>query len=167
MIEPIPEHSVQAPCGLLNENIRGFDFRIRDSAIDAGETLAEINRALVLRPFQAFDLEQVLAIFERDFERIRQALLDALADRKPIDHHLDRVALILVQGRLLAEFVELAVDLYAHKARALHLGQLLAILALAIADDRREHVNPRALGPSMIRSTICCTLCCVISRPQL
>ncbi len=23
MIDPIPEHSAQAPCGLLNENIRG------------------------------------------------------------------------------------------------------------------------------------------------
>ena len=70
------------------------------------------------------------------------------ANREPIDHHLDSVALILVQHRLLAQFVEFAVDLHAHEARALHLGQLLAILALAIADDRREHVNPRAVGPS-------------------
>ena len=124
------------------------DFRIRNSAIDAGEALAEINLALVLRPVQALDLEQVLPVFERDFERIRQPLLDSLANREPIDHHLDRVALILVERRLLAEFVELAVDLHAHETRALHVGQLLAILALAIADDRREHVNPRAFGPS-------------------
>ena len=125
-----------------------LDLRIRNPAIDAREALAEINFALVFGTVQALDLEQVLPVFEGDFERIRQALLDSFANREPIDHHLDGVALILVQHRLLAEFVKFAVDLHAHEARAPHLGQLLAILALAIADDRREHVNPRALGPS-------------------
>ena len=123
------------------------DFRIRNSAIDAGKALAEINFAVVLRPVQALDLEQVLPIFEGDLERVRQALLDSLTNREPIDHHLDSVALILVEHRLLAELVELAVDLHAHETRALHVGQLLAVLALAIANDRRQHVKPRAVGP--------------------
>src|SRR5208283_4780575 len=123
------------------------DFRIRNSAIDTGEALAEINFAVVLRPVQALDLEQVLPVFEGDLERVRQALLDSLANREPIDHHLDRVALILVEQRLLAELVKLAVDLHAHEARALHVGQLLAVFALAIANDRRQHVKPRAVGP--------------------
>src|SRR5260370_234101 len=33
------------------------------------------------------------------------------------------------------------------QAGAPQVAQLLAILALAVAHDRREHVNPRALGP--------------------
>src|SRR4029077_10911203 len=57
-------------------------------------------------------------------------------------------ALIFVERGLLAKFVEFAVDLHAHETGALHLGQFLAILALAIADNRREHMNPRTIRPS-------------------
>ncbi len=56
------------------------------------------------------------------------------------------MALILVERRLFAELINLAVDFRAHETRAPHVRQLLAILALAIAHDRREDVNPRALG---------------------
>ena len=121
------------------------DFRIRNSAIDAREALAEID-SLLFRAVQPLDFEQVLSVLERDFERIGQPLLDAAANREPVHHHLDGVALILVERRLFAELVKLAVDFRAHESRAAHIRQLLAILALAIAHDRREDVNPRALG---------------------
>ncbi len=48
-------------------------------------------------------------------------------------------------GRL-GDLVELAVDLDALEALLLQLGEFLAVLALAPARDRRQQIEPRALG---------------------
>ena len=48
-------------------------------------------------------------------------------------------------GRL-GDLVEGAVDLDALEAVLHQLGELLAVLALAAADDRREQIEPRPLG---------------------
>ncbi len=129
------------------EHARG-DLGIGDSAFDACKALAEINLAFVLRAVEALDFEQVLAVFEGDLERVCEPFLNSFSNRESIDHHFDCVALIFVERGLLAKFVELAVDFHAHETGALHLGQFLAVLTLAIADDWREHVDPRAIRPS-------------------
>ena len=122
------------------------DLGIRDAALHAGEALAEIDLARVLA-VEPFNLEQVVAVLEGNFQRVAQALLDSAADREAVDDHLDGVAEILIERDFFAQFAHRAVDLDPHEAGAPQIAQLLAILALAVAHDRREHVNPRALGP--------------------
>ena len=68
------------------------------------------------------------------------------ADDDAVDHHLDVVLELLVEGRGLGDLVEGAVDLDALEALLLQLGELLAVLALAAAHDRRQQVEARALG---------------------
>src|SRR5262249_22790741 len=108
--------------------------------------LAEIHFAGFLA-VEPFDLEQVAAVFERDLQRIAQALFDAAANREAVDDDVDGVAQVLVERDFLAQLAQVAVDFDAHEPGPPQIAQLLAILALAIAHDRREHVNPRAFGP--------------------
>src|SRR5262249_32105375 len=119
---------------------------VRDAAFDAGEALAEVDLARILA-VEALDLEQVVAIFEGHFEGIAQALFDAGADRQSIDDYLDRVALIFVERDVVAQFPHRAIDFDPHEAGPAHVAQFLAVLALAIAHDGREHVKPRVLRP--------------------
>ena len=96
----------------------------------------------------ALDLEQVLPVLEGNFERIGQALFDTAVDRQAVHHHFDRMAMGLVKLEILGQFAHLAVDLDPHEPGAAQLAQLLAVLALAVAHDRREHVQARPLGPT-------------------
>ncbi len=124
----------------------GGNFGIRDAALHAGEALAEIDLAGLLA-VEPLDLEQVVAILERNLQRVAQALLDPVADREAVDDHVDGVAKILVERNFLAQFAHRAVDLDSYEAGAAQIAQLLAILALAVAHDWREHVDSRAFGP--------------------
>ena len=68
------------------------------------------------------------------------------AHHDAVDHHVDVVGELLVERRHLGDLVELAVDLDALVALLEELGELLAVLALAAAHDRRQQIEPRALG---------------------
>ena len=83
---------------------------------------------------------------ERGLEGIGQPGGDAVADDDAVDDHLDVVLELLVERRGLGDLVERAVDLDALEAALHQLGQLLAVLALAAAHDRRQQIEPRALG---------------------
>src|SRR5581483_9108712 len=124
------------------------DFRIRDAAGDAGEALTEVNLfAAAVVALQPFDLEEVAAVLEGNFERIGEPLFDPCADSQAIDHHVNRMPLILVQRDLVAQLQHLAVDLDADEAGAPQVGKLLAIFAFAIAHNRRQHLHPRTFRP--------------------
>ena len=71
--------------------------------------------------------------------------MERLLDREPVDHHLDGVLLLLVERRRVVERVDLAVDPGPGEALGLQLPEQLDVLALAAADDRREHLEPGAL----------------------
>jgi len=98
---------------------------------------------------------------------IGEPLFDPRANRQPVDHHFDGMPLVLVEVDLVAEFGQPPVDLGADETRAPHIAQLFFVFALAVAHDRASTWMRVASGHDMIRSTICWTLCCVISRPQL
>ena len=78
-------------------------------------------------------------------ESVMRCLLDGL-DREPVDDRLDGVLLLLLQLRRLGERVDDAVDPDAGEALGLQVGEQVDVLALALADDRREHLEPGALG---------------------
>ena len=82
---------------------------------------------------------------ERGLDRVGQAALGRLLDREAVDHDLDRVLELLVERRRLVERVRLAVDAGAAEALLLELAEQLDVLALAAADDRREHLEAAAL----------------------
>ena len=83
---------------------------------------------------------------QRGLEGVGEAGGDVGPHHDAVDHHLDVVLELLVEGRRLGDLVELAVDLHPLEAALHQLGQLLAVLALAAADDRGEQVEARALG---------------------
>ena len=63
---------------------------------------------------------------------------------KAIDHDVDVVGELLVERLDVADFVEGAVDLDPLVALLQQLGEFLAVLALAAAHQRRQHVDARA-----------------------
>ena len=64
---------------------------------------------------------------------------------QPVDHDGDVVLELLVEDDLLLEQPQLAVDLDAREALVAQLLELLAVLALAAADDRGEDHEARAV----------------------
>ncbi len=68
------------------------------------------------------------------------------ADDDAVDHHLDVVLVLLVERRRVLDRIMDAVDADPLEAGLLPLGELLPVLALAAADDRREQVMAAALG---------------------
>ena len=71
--------------------------------------------------------------------------LHALARDEAVDDDLDVVLELLLERGRLGELHDLAVDPGAREALALQLLEQVGVLALAAADDRREHLVPRAL----------------------
>ncbi len=79
-------------------------------------------------------------------QRVRQPLFHVGLGDDAVDHHVDVVLELLVENGGVLDGVEFPVDLQALEARALPLGDLLAILALATAHHRRQQIEPCALG---------------------
>ena len=78
---------------------------------------------------------------EGGLDRVGEPALGGLLDREAVDHDLDRVLQLLVEGRRLVEAVGLAVDARAAEALLLQLAEQLDVLALATADHRCEHLE--------------------------
>jgi hypothetical protein len=77
------------------------------------------------------------------------------------------VLLLLVELRRVVERVGLAVDPGPGEALRLELAEQLDVLALAAADHRRQHLEPRPSSRLRTRSTICCGVCRSIGAPQV
>ena len=79
-------------------------------------------------------------------QRVGQPLLHVGLGDDAVDHDVDVVLQLLVEGGGVLDRIELAVDLQTLKAGALPVGDLLAILALAAAHDRGQQIEPGPLG---------------------
>ena len=93
-----------------------------------------------------FDHSQPLGELQRGLKAFGEALADVRADHDAVDDHVDVVREFLVERRRLGELIEGAVDLDALKALLEPFGELLPVLALAAAHDRRQQIEPRAFG---------------------
>ena len=71
-------------------------------------------------------------------QAVGQAALDAVAHDDAVDHHLDVVLQLLVEGGDGVDLVERAVHLHPLEAALLVVLQLLAVLALAAAHHGRQ-----------------------------
>ncbi len=83
---------------------------------------------------------------QRRLKTVGQPRGDVLADDDAVDHHVDIVLVLLVEFWRVRDLVKGAIDLDALKTLLLQLGQLLAELALAAAQHRRQQVGAGSLG---------------------
>ena len=140
---PSPSQAGQAPNGLLNENSRGSI-----SAMVKPETgQANFSEKVSRSPVSAFSAKAMPSASPSAVSmRIRQPVAQALAHHDAVDHHVDVVLELLVERGYRVDLVQGAVDLDPLEAALLQLGELLAVLALAAAHDRRQQVEPGAFG---------------------
>ena len=78
-------------------------------------------------------------------EAVRQPRLQPLTHHDAVHHHIDVVTELLVQNRRFFQFVELAVHLHPLKALLAQIKKLFLVLALPIANDRRQQIGARPL----------------------
>ncbi len=90
---------------------------------------------------QGVDDDDLVGQLEGHADRVHQPLLEARLHDQAIDQHLDGVVAAAVEGDVLVEGAQLAVDAGPHEALLAQRRQLLLELALAAADDRRQHVD--------------------------
>ena len=99
-------------------------------------------------PIREVNKRHPLGQLQRLLETIRQPCLDASLHRDAVHHHLDVVLVFLVENGRVLDGIKLAIHPQPRIARALPLGDFLAIFALAPAYHRRQQIGPRPLGQS-------------------
>src|SRR5262249_23713247 len=82
------------------------------------------------------DRDQALRELRRGLDRLPEARAQVRLEHEPVDDHLDRVLVLLVQDDLVFEQLLLAVDLHARETLAPQLLEDVLVLALAVAHDR-------------------------------
>ncbi len=87
---------------------------------------------------QALHRGHAVAQLQRGLEALGQALLDVLARAEAVDHRLDGVLLAQCQRRHRVDLMQLAVHAHTDEALRTQLVEHLRMLALAVADDRRQ-----------------------------
>ncbi len=101
---------------------------------------------VVLGEIDEIDQQQTVSQAQRRLDRIGQPLLGAGPGGQPVDHHLDRVLLLLVDlDLLISQPVDPAIDPHAGKTLGLQVEKELGVLALAPAHHRCEHLEAGAL----------------------
>ena len=116
-------------------------LRHAQPAVDTREAPREQPVSLVER----VDDDDVVGEVEGGVDRLGEPPFDTAADDQAIHDDLDRVVAPPIELDVLVERAELAVDPRLGEAAAAQRGELFLELALAPADDRREHVDPRVL----------------------
>ena len=119
--------------------------------VGAGELLGEPPGALRVVVGQVDEVgdDEAVGQVERRLDGLGEPLLHRLLDLETVDDDVDGVLLLLGQlGRLVGEVVRLAVDEGTAEALRLQLAEQLAVLPLAPADDRRQHLEAGVGGPA-------------------
>ena len=113
-----------------------------DAVLRAGESLRE--RQLVSPDH--VDRDQAVGERERGLDRVGDPVPEIRLHDQPVDDDLDRMLELLVELDLLLQQALVTVDLHAGEALVAQPLQELAILALAVADDRCVDGELRSLG---------------------
>src|SRR6185437_5581663 len=100
---------------------------------------------IVFGQVDEFQGEQTARELERGLNRVGQPALRGLLHREPVDDHLDRVLLLLLQLRRLGQRIHHTVDAHPRESLGLQVGKEVGVLALATTNQRREYLEPGAL----------------------
>ena len=119
--------------------------------VGAGHLLGEAPLAVgvALLEVDELDDEHAAGQAERGLDRVGEAALGralGALGHEPVDDDVDGVLDLLLELRRVGEGDDLAVDPGPGEALGLELGEQVDVLALAGADDRREHLEPGLLG---------------------
>ena len=110
-----------------------FDFRQADVAVRAGEMLTESQDFF---RSHAENVDDAIGQFSRRFQRISQARQDAVLDDQAVDDDVDGMLLVLIQGNIVGQEIDFAVDADADIAVLDQFGQKFLMGPLAAVDDR-------------------------------
>ncbi len=119
------------------------DLGVGDAAVDAGVLLGEHH---LFAAGAHVERHQAVGQPQRRLDRLGDARAHRFLHPQAVHDHVDRVPGGLGELDLLREVAQLAVDARAHEALAPEPVELLAVLALAVAHHRREHLQLRALA---------------------
>ena len=123
---------------------------VRRVAHRARQVLAERHRLRLAVGVDDLELGHTVGELQRGLERIGEPALDAFAEHEPVDDDFDLVLLVprqpLVALEELVDDDRLTVDASPHVPLPGQVGEQCVVLALAPADDRREHLEAGALG---------------------
>ena len=119
----------------------------RQPVVDAREVLGEGPLAVrvVLGQVDEIEDDEAAGQPQRGLHRVGEPALGALLDGEPVDDHLDRVLLLLLQLRRLGQRVHDAVDPDPGEALGLQRAEQVDVLALAGPHHGREHLEAGAL----------------------
>ena len=115
-----------------------------DAAVLAGVVLGE---ELLLARGHIVDQHQPAREASRRLGAVREAAGAVRPDHQAVDHDLYVVLLVLVEGYLLAQVVDRAVDAHSDIAALARVLEHLGVLALAGADNGCEYLYAAALRP--------------------
>ena len=119
-----------------------LELRHRGAAVKAHEAL-RVGRDLLVR--DVLDVDDALRARHRGLDRVGEPLAQVGPHHEPVDDDRDVVLVLLVEDDVLLEPAQLAVHLHARESLRAQLLEELPVLALAPADDRREHHELGAL----------------------
>ena len=143
---PRPSQVGHAPYGRVEREVARRHLVERETAVRARERLGEVLELLAPVVGLHGDRRDALGELERGLDRVGDPPADVGLGDEPVDDDLDRVLVGLRQPDRLGELAHLAVDPRPREALAREIVEQLAVLALAPAHDRRQHLEPGALG---------------------
>ena len=184
--KPRPWQRSQAPCGELKEKIRGSisgievpqlrqaNFSLKTSTSPRLPALGPESVCAPRRPRHRRHRRSTSSTSTRPsasadgrLDRLGEALAEPLLHDQAVDDDRDVVLELLVEDDLLVEPPQLAVDDGAGVALLAHLLEHPPVLALALADDRRQDHEAGLSASVITRSVICSIDCPAIGSPQL
>ena len=127
------------PVGAVEGEHPGGELRDADAAVRAGVPFAEED----LLPAGQGDADQAVGEPRGGLQGVAQALADPLLDDQTVDHHIDVVALVLVEDDLLGQLPDLAVHADADVTLLQELLELLLELPLLAPGEGGEDRQTR------------------------
>ena len=141
-VRPRPVQRGQAPCGELNEKIRGSSSGRPTPCSGQAKFSRERGRLAV----EHVDHDEPVGELSGGLHRLGEPRAQVRLEHEAVDDDLDRVLELLVELDRILEQLHFAVDLHAREAFGPQLLEQILELALPVAHDRRIDGELRALG---------------------
>ena len=107
----------------------------------------QIGRSLPARVFWFTGHDHLAAGgLEGEFHRLRDPASSGVAGHEPIDHHVDRVLDLLLERRRILDAADGAIHAGPCETLADKISEEIAVLALSLADKRRQQHHPLSLA---------------------
>ena len=138
---PRPEHTTQAPYGLLNEKFLGWSSSNESPHFGQAKCWLKLMAGTIDHVDQGEPVRQP----EGRLEGLGEPALHSLLAHQSIDDDLDRVLEVPVELDVLREVPDVAVDPGPAETVLGQVLEQLLVFAFTTPDDRRQHLKPGAL----------------------